>query len=447
MNIVQITPGAGGMYCGGCFRDNALVTAMRKLGHNTAMVPLYLPMTLDEEDQSRGTPIFFGGINVYLEQKSTVFSRLPEWLHRLLDSPGLLNWAAGSAAKTRPEELGELTLSMLQGEAGRQKRELDELVSWLKNHFKPDIICLSNALLVGMVRRLKQELNVPVVILLAGEDSFLDSLPEPSRRNSWRTLTERAREVDCFIPASRYYCDLMSRRLQLAPERVRTVYSGILLDGYAPASTPPNPPVIGFFARMCKEKGLHTLVDAFIHLKQRDRIKDLRLRIGGGLSPTDEHNLVKGLRDRLRECGFLGHVEFCPNLTRDQKLEFYRSLTLLSVPALYGEAFGLYLIEAWASGVPVVQPRHAAFPELIELAQAGTMCAPGDPAALAESIEQLLLDPGLVRALGQAGRQTVVEKFDIEVIAREMVGVFQEMQERAARKGVEHFQSVNPQLS
>src|SRR5690349_7479278 len=175
MSIVQITPGARSMYCGGCFRDNALVTALRRLGHNTVMVPLYLPMTLDEEDQSRGTPIFFGGINVYLEQKSAVFSKLPQWLHRLLDSPSLLQWAAGSAAKTRPEDLGDLTLSMLRGEQGHQVRELDELVGWLKTHFRPDVICLSNALLLGLVRRFKQELRVPVVCLLAGEDSFLDS--------------------------------------------------------------------------------------------------------------------------------------------------------------------------------------------------------------------------------------------------------------------------------
>src|ERR1041384_7549156 len=108
MNILQLTPGAGGMYCGGCFRDNALVAAWREAGHNAVMLPLYLPMTLDEEDQSHGTPIFFGGINVYLQQKSPLFSRLPEWLHRALDAPWLLKWASGSAAKTRPAELGEL---------------------------------------------------------------------------------------------------------------------------------------------------------------------------------------------------------------------------------------------------------------------------------------------------------------------------------------------------
>ena len=82
VTIVQITPGAGAMYCGNCFRDNALVAALRQMGHDVTMVPLYLPLTLDEEDQSAGTPIFFGGINVYLEQKLGLFRKAPRWLRR-----------------------------------------------------------------------------------------------------------------------------------------------------------------------------------------------------------------------------------------------------------------------------------------------------------------------------------------------------------------------------
>ena len=106
MNLLHLTPGAGAMYCGGCLRDNALVAALRKLGHEVVMVPLYLPLTLDEEDQSAGTPLFFGGISVYLEQKSTLFREAPGWLHDLFASRRLLNWAAGKAAKTRPSDLG-----------------------------------------------------------------------------------------------------------------------------------------------------------------------------------------------------------------------------------------------------------------------------------------------------------------------------------------------------
>ena len=414
------------MYCGGCFRDNALVAAWRKMGHEALMLPLYLPMTLDEEDQSRGTPLFFGGINVYLQQKSPLFGSLPDWLRRVLDSPKLLKWAAGSAAKTRAADVGELTVSMLRGEEGQQARELEQLAGWLKHHFQPDVICLSNALLLGMVRSLKRHLDVPVHCLLAGEDTFLDALPEPHRSVSWQTAQERAQEADCFVAPSGYFSGVMTPRLNLGPNQMRVVHGGISLEGYSPAETPPQPPVLGFFARMCKEKGLHTLVDAFIRLKKRDRVKGLKLRVGGGLSPVDETSLVKGLRETLQSHGLLGDVEFCPNLNRTEKVAFYQSLSVLSVPALYGEALGLYLLEAWAAGVPVVQPRHAAFPELIQASGAGVLCEPDDAEALAESIERLLLAPEQLRALGQAGRRAAQERFNVERMAAEIAALFEE---------------------
>src|SRR3989454_5419507 len=213
MNIVQITPGAGVMFCGNCFRDNALVAELRKLGPSVLLGPFYLPMTLDEEDQSSGTPIFFSGVNVYLEQKAAFFRSAPGWLHHLLASPALLKWAAARAAKTRAEEVGDLTISMLRGEEGNQARELDELIGWLKQHPHPDIICLSNALLVGLARKLKQELHSKIVCMLQGEDYFLDSLPQAQRDLAWNALAERAAEIDLFIAPSRYFGDLMGKRL------------------------------------------------------------------------------------------------------------------------------------------------------------------------------------------------------------------------------------------
>lgn len=120
MNLIQLTPGAGPMYCGNCLRDNGLVAALRQMGHQAMLAPLYLPLTLDEADQSAGTPVFLGGISVYLDQKFAFFRAAPSWLRRGLASRPLLRWAAGRAARTRPEERGELTLSMLRGEEGFQ---------------------------------------------------------------------------------------------------------------------------------------------------------------------------------------------------------------------------------------------------------------------------------------------------------------------------------------
>lgn len=426
MNLVHLTPGAGAMYCGGCLRDNALVTELRKLGHQATLVPLYLPLTLDEPDQSAGTPIFFGGLNVYLQQKSALFRGAPGWLHDLLASPRLLGWAAGRAAGTRAADLGELTLSMLRGEAGNQARELDQLIAWLKTQPPPDALCLSNALLVGMARRLKSDLRAPVACALQGEDAFLDALPEPHRAACWRALAERAREVDLFIAPSRYFGDLMRKRLGLGAGQVRVVYNGINLNGYREHGGGPGAkeqdegaPTLGYFARMCPEKGLDTLVEAYIRLRQEGRAGRLKLRVGGSCGPADRA-FVNRLRERLAASDLLGEVEFAPNPDRARKLEFLRSLSVFSVPARSGEAFGLYVIEALAAGVPVVQPRVAAFPELIETTHGGVLCAPEDPQALAEAIGELLSDPARSRALVEAGRRAVFERFSAETMAREV---------------------------
>ncbi len=429
MNIVQLTPGAGGMFCGNCLHDNTLVATLRHLGHDATMLPLYLPIHVDEADQSAGNPIFFGGINVYLQQKSAFFRHAPGWLHRLMNSRRLLAWAAGRAAKTRADEVGELLLSMLRGETGNQNREITELIGWLREHAQPDVICLSNALLVGMVRRLKAELGVPVVCLLQGEEPYLDALPPALRPVVWKLLAERAVDLDAWIAPSRWNAEAMKLRLNLKPERLHVVHDGITLAGYpvegrGPRVESQRAPVLGYFARMCQDKGLDTLVEAFIQLKQRGRMPRLKLHIGGGCGPGDEP-FVKSLRVRLAEAGYIGEISFSPNLNRAEKLAFLQGLTVFSVPANYGEAFGLYVIEALAAGVPVVQPRTAAFPEILAATGGGVLCEPNDAKSLADALEELLLNPESARALGEAGRRAVTEKFSAEAMAQATLQVFE----------------------
>jgi len=429
MNIVQLTPGAGGMFCGNCFHDNTLVAALRRMGHDVVMLPMYLPIRLDEADQSAGMPVFFGGINVYLEQKFPFFRHAPRWLHRWMNSPRLLAWAAGRAARTRAAEVGVLTLSMLRGEQGAQDREITELITWLKTQSRPDILCLSNALLIGMVRRVRGELGVPVVCLLQGEEPFLDALPEPHREPVGRELTARAAEVDAWIAPSRWAADRMIARLKLPPERVHVVYNGINLAGFgepAPSAARAAPPVLGYFARMCREKGLDTLVEAFIELRRHGQVPNLKLRIGGGCGPGDEP-FVNDVRTRLAGVNLLQDTSFHPNLSRADKIAFLRDLTVFSVPALYGEVFGLYLIEAMACGVPVVQPRHGAFPEVLEATGGGVLCEAGNVSSLAGSIEQLLLNPDRARSFGDAGRRAVRERFDDGAMARATFAVLEKV--------------------
>lgn len=427
MRIVQLTPGAGGMYCGNCLRDNALVAALRRQGHAVTLLPLYLPLKTDEADESSGAPVFFGGINVYLEQHAAFFRRLPKWLHDLLNSPRLLRWVGTRAAQTRPEQVGDLTISMLRGEEGNQAREVDELVRWLAEHERPEVICLSNALLVGMARRLKRDLGALVAVTLQGEDAFVEGLPPRNREEAWRILGSRLAEVDILIAPTRYYAERLAARVGLSAARIRVVPNGISLAGWRAAESPPSPPVLGYLARMCPEKGLDRLVEAFVILRQAGMVPGLRLRVAGSCGPGDLAfvNRVKGT---LEKAGLLGEVEFLPNLEHGAKQEFVRSLSVFSVPAHYGEAFGLYLVEAMAAGVPVVQPDTGAFPEILGETGAGLICPADDAAGLAAAIAEVLTTPGLARRLGEAGRAAFERRYNSDAAARELAEIFAEGQ-------------------
>src|SRR3954469_18958456 len=146
MRIVHLTAGTGSYYCGSCMRDHDLVAGLRRLGHEVLIVPMYLPPVLEEGvgDEAE-CPIFFGGINVYLQQKSWVFRHTPGWLDRLFDGRGLLRWASGKMHMTSPRDLGEILLSMLAGDEGLQRKEVRKLARWLAARGPWDIVSISNA--------------------------------------------------------------------------------------------------------------------------------------------------------------------------------------------------------------------------------------------------------------------------------------------------------------
>ena len=397
MRVIQLTAGTGNFYCGSCLRDNALMRGLRDRGHDAVMVPLYLPVVLDEPSATDGNPIFLSGISVYLGQMFNI----PGWLDRAFSSPALLRFAAGLVGMTSPEQLGESTVAMLQPDAAH--RELERLLVWLRAQPPPDVICLSNSLLSGLAGPLKKEFRVPIVCTLQGEDSFLEALPEPYRQRSWELLAQRCTAVDHFIAVSKYFADVMAGRLGLAAGRVSVAHPGIAVDEFPPATAAE--PVIGYLARMHPAKGLDTLVEAFLLVKT----PGARLRIAGAMTGGDKP-FVASLREKLG-----GRADFMPNLDRAAKVEFLRSLAVFSVPATSGEAFGMYILEALAAGVPVVQPRHGAFSEVLAATGGGVLCEPNQPSSLAVELDQLLGNPARARQIGALGRQTVRDKFTIHV--------------------------------
>jgi glycosyltransferase involved in cell wall biosynthesis len=430
VKIFFLTPGTGSYYCGACMRDNALARELQRAGHDVTIAPMYLPLMLDDTalDGLEQTPVFFGGINVFLQQKIGLFRRTPAFIDRMLNSAGLLRWAARHSHMTSAREHGEMTLEMLNVQTSRFQKEWAKLLDWLNQAGKPDIVCLSNALLAGFAAPLKQHYGAPVVLFFQGEDSFLDGLPEPYLSQCWTALRKRLADSDVLISPSRFYAGLMRQRLNLAPDAIEVVPNGIPLDGYSPAEAEPACPTIGYLARMCREKGIEVLVNAFRFLTTELGDNTTRLKIAGAATAGDQE-LINTLKRRIADAGLEARVEWSPNLTRDEKIAFLRSLTLFSVPATYSEAFGLYVIEAMACGVPVVQPESASFPEIIAATGGGICVQPNDAAALARGWQHLLGDASGRAKLGRAGRLSVEKNFS----ARTMCEQFYQVADRFAR--------------
>ena len=426
MKIAFITAGAAGMYCGSCMHDNTLAAALGKQGHDALLIPTYTPIRTDEPDVSQHR-VFFGGINVYLQQKSWLFRHTPWLLDRLLDVPRLLRWVSRFAVRTRAEDLGDLTVSVLQGEHGHQRKELEKLAYWLRTDVKPDILLFTNVLLSGLIPELKRELGVPVLAELQGDDIYLEALPEKSRRTCLDLIRRNCEHVDGYVTTSAAYADFMAGYLGLPRERMHVVYPGLNLKGHGGGRDPrADPPfVVGYFARICPEKGLHNLVEAFRLLRRTPGAPPCRLRISGWLGENNRP-YFQALVDGLRADGLGDDVEHVESPDHDGKVRFLQSLDVLSVPTDYREPKGLYVLEALANGVPVVQPRHGSFPELLEATGGGLLVEPGDPKALAGGLRELLEDAGLRREMGRKGREAVFGHFNADAMARRTAEVLQQ---------------------
>lgn len=415
MRVVYLAAGAAGMYCGSCLRDNRLVATLRARGRDVTLIPLYTPIRTDEQDVSERR-VFYGGVNVFLQQKSALFRALPRALDRVLDSPRLLRGLTRLAASTQPEGLGAMTVSVLRGEDGLQRKEVERLLDELRAR-RPQIVNLPNLFFVGIARRLKTELGCRVVCTLSGEDLFLDALPPPHQRQALELIRTRAADVDAFVAVTRYFADFSVARFGLPSEAVRHVPMGVGADELhdtavrAPAGVPFT---IAYLARISPEKGLLRLVQALAVLRRSGR--DCRVRAAGWLGVAHQ-SYFEQVRRFVQDNGLSDRFDSLGEVNREQKLELLRSAHVLSVPTEYREAKGLYVLEALAAGVPVVQPRHGAFPELVDDTGGGLLYDPDDADALPAALSRLMDDEPFRARLGAQGRAAVRERFSASVMA------------------------------
>ena len=428
MKVAYLTAGAGGMYCGSCMRDNALAAALIRNGREVVLIPVFSPIRTDEEDVSE-RQVYYGGINIYLQQKNALFRHVPALVDRFLDNPSLLRRAMKQAGSTSPERAAPLTLSILEGEQGAQRKELNKLIRALAE-LKPDLVHLPNAFFVGLAAPLKRALGVSVACTLTGEDIFAEKLPEPFRSQTFDLIRQRGRDVNAFLSVSRYYTDYAIERFGILPERVHQVPLGISINneedttrGAANLRTAADGEfTIGYLARICPEKGLHVLCSAFKLLHEQGR--PCRLVVAGYLGSGDRFYFDK-LRNNMAACGLDRFIEYLGEVDRAEKYRMIRSLDAFSVPTTYREAKGLYVLEALSQRVPVVQPRHGSFPEMIEATGGGLLFEPSDPASLAAAMIRLMDDAELRGSLGRAGREAVRRSFTDEIMAKAAWEVFE----------------------
>ena len=421
------------MYCGSCLRDNAMAAELLRRGHDVTLVPLYTPLLTDEPNVTR-PHVLFGGISVYLQQHSAFFRRTPRLVDRLLDSPRIIKAFADRSVSTDPGLLGGLTVSMLEGEDGVLRKEFDKLLEWTAGEPAPDLVHLTNSMLIALARPLANAFGRPVCCTLQGEDLFLDGLVEPYGTRARDLIRRQVRHVDRFLAVSDYYAEFMARYLQIPPDAVSVVPLGVNTAGFERRSGEDGVFRVGYFARVAPEKGLHVLADAFRRLRARTGEAPVRLEVAGYLAPTHKAYLADVERSLARD-GLANVFAYRGTLDRGGKQAFLQSLDVLSVPATYDEPKGIFLLEAMASGVPVVQPRRGGFTEIVERTGGGLLVAPDDVESLAEGLYALWRDPALRARLAHQGYQGVRAQYTIQGAADRALAIYEEVI-RAARSPV-----------
>jgi glycosyltransferase involved in cell wall biosynthesis len=418
MKIVYLITGSGdSFYCGNCYRDMLYLRAMRKVPGTTAnAIPLYLPPGMKSADYGFDNKVFFGAISLYLREKVKFFRNMPSFFDRIFDSGPFLSLAARQAGTTRTKGMEELTLNMISGGTVFRADEVDRLVRYLKEEGTPDVIHLSNALILGIARQLKKRINVKIVCSLLNEDDWIDEMAEPYQTNAWKMIAREAGGIDLFITPSNYYRKLFIRKTGIKGDNIAVVPLGFDPDPLQELNHVPGPLALGYFCRINRMNGFDKLVDAFIELKSGTALTDLTLHVCGGYTGDDKAFIFSQLK-KIREKGFEKSVKIYPEFSGNKKTEFFNIVDVISVPVRKYDGYGLYILEANGAGVPVVQPATGAFPEIIQITGGGITYSPDTSGELAASLLKVLGDELLRKKLGDAGKVSVRTKLSLDSMA------------------------------
>lgn len=425
MKIVYLITGSGGsFYCGNCYRDMIYLRAIRKVpGITASAIPLYLPPDETNEGTGIDKDVFFGAISMYLREKVPFLRNMPVFLDKIFDSAPLLRLAARRAGTTRTEGLEDMTLNMIKGENAFPEKELQRLVNYLTRDGKPDIIHLSNALIIGLARRLKKKLKVKIVCSLLNEDDWIDEMAEPYQSNAWSLIAREAENVDIFLTPSIYYKEFFISKTGVSDKNFKVVPLGLDTRDLIDAGKNAVYPSIGYFCRINSQNGFDKLVDAFIELKKGDSLPGLTLHVSGGYTGDDKPFIAEQIK-KIKENGLKSFIRIYPEFHGDSKQKFFSNINLMSVPVRKHDGYGLYILEANAAGVAVVQPATGAFPEIIEMTKGGVVYSPDTVSELAKTLSSLLNDMPLCDELAKNGKENVRKDLSLDKMSEGLAEVY-----------------------
>lgn len=431
MKIVYLITGSGGsFYCGNCYRDMIYLRAIRKVpGTSASAIPLYLPPDETASDSGLDRNVFFGAISMYLRGKVPFLRNMPVFIDKLVDSGPMLRMAARRAGTTRTEGLEDMTLNMIKGENAFPEKELQRLVDYLVKDGKPDIIHLSNALIIGLARRIKKKIDVKIICSLLNEDDWIDEMAEPYQSRAWNLISRESSNVDGFLTPSSYYKDLFISKTGISDHNFY-----VIPLGFDPGDLPKTEkkavfPSIGYFCRINSQNGIDKLVDAFIELKQANSLPGLTLHISGGYT-SDDSSFISDQIKKIKAKGLTSCVRIYPEFQGNSKQEFFSNIDVLSVPVRKYDGYGLYLLEANSAGVPFVQPATGAFPEIMARTNGGITYSPDTVSDLSASLLKLLKDNDLLTRLGRQGKEKVLADLSLEKMSEGLSKVYNEVRSK-----------------
>ena len=416
MKILFIVPGSGDtFYCGNCFRDNLLASAMRKTGHNVVVMPLYLPLRYTSFQGD--TPLFFPATTYYTAQRFFGKRKMPKWLEHITGSDRMLNLASSMSGTTSAEGMETMTMSMITGDDPAFANYVSLLIDWIKNEETPDVIHLSSSLLIGIAKELKHHFDTPIVCSVQDEEIWIDSLKKSYAGIAWHSIADNVGYINRFITTSEFYKAAVQKRIPRI-NHVEVIYPGVDHERYY-ATEFPNKPTIGFFYRMSRVNGLDILAEAFVKLKERKVIPNLQLKIGGGFSGKDKP-FLKHVKEILKP--YKEDVEIFDKYKLEDHATFYHAISAICVPITFEESVGLYLCEAFASGRPAVEPATGSFPEIVS--EAGILYHPNDSESLCNALQQLLSDPFRYEQASAKAIELSQTRYNYQVMAQKLIKIY-----------------------